>query len=597
MGPDAAQHHRAPGCGMSRSLRRPGRTPGTVNLGLAVAVLAVLLPLILNASASSPPTASEFSPNARQVIKQAPPGQAPEARAGGSTPSPTPGTSASPTASPTTTPRVDIPENEVKRCVGPAPLRQIEDPQSPPCIAYWKGDNGGATAKGVTRDSIYVAVPTPDGYTKQYEALERFFNTRFQLYGRKLVFQYCSPSAGADSQGSGDQARQTADAATAAAGCGNGIKPFASTFYQFNNGRYYNQQMACRYRTVTVASYTPYDSTYLNACAPYLFQYPMVAEEMFGQLGEWSCARLVGRKARWAAGSTAPGRPALSSADRRFGIFLAPYYADDPVARGAALRRLTDRLRACGAEVTPDRIIVNPVSETQPGQALDPTSANTAITKMKQADVSTVFCLCGIFAYGALARAAATNSYEPEWIGSTFGILDQYGGLVVSAAPASQLVRLFGLSFQPRWLHPALEPFNQAFQEGDPTLAPGTSSSEAVYFTQVYRPLLMLVSGIQMAGPRLTPEAFRDGLRRTRFPNPVTKLQAGDVGLTADGYSFTRDATEWWWSNTASGPYSDDAGGKGALCYVAGGARHRSGTWPRSEPGYFSGPCDSGRLS
>jgi hypothetical protein len=576
-------------------LRRPGRAPGTVNLTLAVAVLVVLLPLLLNAATSSPPAAAEFSPNARQVIKHAPPAQAPEVSAReGAAPVATP-TAGAATPSPTAR-TIAPPEGDVRRCVGPAPLRQIEDPQSPPCIAYWRGDNGGATAKGVTRDHVYVAVPTPNGYKQEYDALFRFFNARFQFYGRKLVPQYCTPAAGADSQGSGDSNRQGADAAGAATGCGTGIKPFASTFYQFNNGRYYNQQMACRYKTVTVASYTPYDSTYLNACAGYLFQYPMVSEEMFGQLGAWACARLVGRDARWAVGSTAPGRPALNEKSRTFGIFLAPYYADDPVARSTALRRLTDRLRACGAEVPSSRIIINPVTETQPGQALDPTSANTAIAKMKQADVSTIFCLCGIFAYGSLARAAATNSYQPEWIGSTFGILDQYGGLVVSAAPSDQLAHLFGLSFQPRWLHPALEPYNQAFQEGDPTLSPGTSSSQAVYFTQVYRPLLLLASGIQMAGPRLTPETFRDGLRKTRFPNPVTKLQAGTVGLAPDGYSFTRDATEWWWSNTAQGPYSDDAGAKGALCYVAGGARHR-GTWPRGDGGFFSGTCDSGRIS
>ena len=59
----------------TRPLKRPGRTPGTANLGVAVAVLAVLLPLLLNAATAAPPTAAEFSPNASQVIKKAPPNQ------------------------------------------------------------------------------------------------------------------------------------------------------------------------------------------------------------------------------------------------------------------------------------------------------------------------------------------------------------------------------------------------------------------------------------------------------------------------------------------------------------------------------------------
>src|SRR5207302_1644062 len=44
-----------------------------------------------------------------------------------------------------------------KRCVGKPP-RQAEDPMSPPCVAYFNGDNGGATYQGVTRDEITVAI-------------------------------------------------------------------------------------------------------------------------------------------------------------------------------------------------------------------------------------------------------------------------------------------------------------------------------------------------------------------------------------------------------------------------------------------------------
>src|SRR3954465_6531932 len=59
-----------------RALRRPGRTAGPVNLGVALGMLALLLPLLLHAATAAPPTAAEFSPNARQIIKKAPPGQA-----------------------------------------------------------------------------------------------------------------------------------------------------------------------------------------------------------------------------------------------------------------------------------------------------------------------------------------------------------------------------------------------------------------------------------------------------------------------------------------------------------------------------------------
>ncbi|MCU1295622.1 MAG: hypothetical protein JWP08_4472, partial [Bryobacterales bacterium] len=225
------------------TLRRPGRTPGAVNLAVALGLLVLLLPLLLHAATASPPTAAEFSPNAKQVIKKAPPGQAAAVSGTGASPTPTPspGASAQPSAAPSSpTPSAApqaVAENLLKQCVGPPPLRQIEDPQSPPCIAYWKGDNGGATSKGVTRENVYIAVPTPENAQAQYTALFNFFNKRFQFYGRKLVPEFCSSTGGGS--GSSDQANQNKDAADAAAGCNKMPKPFASTFYRQNNGAYY----------------------------------------------------------------------------------------------------------------------------------------------------------------------------------------------------------------------------------------------------------------------------------------------------------------------------------------------------------------------
>ena len=70
-----------------------------------------------------------------------------------------------------------------RRCIGDPP-RQIEDPQSPPCVPYWEGDNGGATTRGVTRNEIRLAAPNWDAF--KYPALEAFFNRRFEFYGRSL---------------------------------------------------------------------------------------------------------------------------------------------------------------------------------------------------------------------------------------------------------------------------------------------------------------------------------------------------------------------------------------------------------------------------
>src|SRR5256885_11938042 len=94
------------------------------------------------------------------------------------------------TPTPATSQAADVRVPRVRRCIGDPP-RQIEDPQSPPCVPYWSGDNGGATFKGVTRDEIRVAVMHVEGHngdpiTPEMQSIADFFNKRFEFYGRRI---------------------------------------------------------------------------------------------------------------------------------------------------------------------------------------------------------------------------------------------------------------------------------------------------------------------------------------------------------------------------------------------------------------------------
>ena len=73
-------------------------------------------------------------------------------------------------------------------------------------------------------------------------------------------------------------------------------------------------EMGCRYKTIVVGSYSPYDKKFLDRCPGYQFQYPMVVDEQLANLGEWSCNRLAGRTARWAEGTdgSTPGKQLTS---------------------------------------------------------------------------------------------------------------------------------------------------------------------------------------------------------------------------------------------------------------------------------------------
>ena len=87
-----------------------------------------------------------------------------------------------------------------------------EDPYSPPCARWSGGDNGGATARGVTRDEIIVAgrdagLPDLGSIIAQFsgvndyvsstaelvrtaEVLIEYFNEHYQFYGRRLSLDY-----------------------------------------------------------------------------------------------------------------------------------------------------------------------------------------------------------------------------------------------------------------------------------------------------------------------------------------------------------------------------------------------------------------------
>src|SRR5688572_17628614 len=159
------------------------RTPGYAYTILAVTLVVLLATVALTARQPPPPTIAEFAPQAVENITDAPDDQSSSSGraggaggAGGETPTPPP---------------VDAPVIEqarVRKCVGDPP-RQIEDPQSPPCVPYWAGNNGGVTAPGVTRDLIRVAMRQSDFETA--DAIARFFNQRFEFYGRKIwLYRY-----------------------------------------------------------------------------------------------------------------------------------------------------------------------------------------------------------------------------------------------------------------------------------------------------------------------------------------------------------------------------------------------------------------------
>lgn len=561
------------------------RAPGATYAVVVAAVMVFVATVAFTARPAPPPTVAEFAPQAVQQIKDAPSNQssafgvAPGGEGGTQATTATTAsiatTASTATTTSTTLPPIVVPR--VKRCVGDPP-RQIEDPQSPPCIPYWDGDNGGATWRGVTRDSIDIMIPTVEDngeHLRFYQDLERFFNARFQFYGRKLHFIY-----GRYDIGNGTADAQTQDAVNA----DEKYQVFASTFYRAGQGYYYHQELARRHVLSVTGAYFPLSAEFLSSYRPYLFSYLMPAEEVFANIGEWGCKRLAGKNAVHAGGS-------LSVKPRVFGIIQQTYYDADKTGFSALTRELN------GCQASPAATARNEVRQGTDNDAqaaaIDPATSTQVILKMQQAGVTSIFCVCQLFTLGALQKAATNQGYFPEWMVSTYGPNDISASYVLGADPPEQLTHTFGLTFQPRQTLIEDEPFYWAAKEVDPSIVLNGDTVTVQNHAEIYRPLLLLASGIQLAGPNLTPQTFAKGLQQATFPNPDHPNMPGKVGFQPDRFGMTLDGAEFWWSNTARSPY---AGDQGAVCYVDGGRRHTRGSWPAGGDPFFQPDtaCDSG---
>jgi len=177
------------------------RYPALAFFGVA-AMLAVTLPSALRVPNTGPPTLAEFAP----VPGTGSGGGGDLGRLGAGTSGGLGAGSGSPTGR--GAPDPGQPSASLKRCVG-SPPRQTEDPLSPPCVAFFEGDNFGATMQGVSSDEIVVVVelggsagtytlvdiddpdqrfdhPVDDAFLAVLASYGRFFNQRYQTYGRRI---------------------------------------------------------------------------------------------------------------------------------------------------------------------------------------------------------------------------------------------------------------------------------------------------------------------------------------------------------------------------------------------------------------------------
>ncbi|MDQ1444186.1 MAG: hypothetical protein QOI20_650 [Acidimicrobiaceae bacterium] len=540
----------------AKSERRPRSVPAVYGLA-SLAILIAVATLALVVSPPGPPALAEFAPRAEDRIDEALKAQSSsfgtgnggdcaagqECAAGGDGSGGGLGVTTT-TTGPKNEREIDV--ARVRRCVGDPP-RQTEDPQSPPCVNYFEGDNGGATTRGVTRDEILVAVPEYLD-NPNFEDFVDHFNKRYELYGRKLRIVKMPRQPG-DSNTTGAPVDAAAEA-----------HAFAYlTFYLNDLDASEVQAAAARRHIVSVNPYANQTtSDRYRELAPYAWSFAPAADEMERDLGDLACTSLNGKTADFARGD-------LRVKERRFGVLRST--SSHPLD----LSGLNAALRRCG-------IAPPPVYDIHFKDDRD--AVLRTYLSMKDAGITTLLLVANADDVTQWA-SKLPGDFQPEWVVSGLAVPEQEGqwNLVM---PSAQHAGLFGAFTPNKLLAPADVPALWAYREDHPDdTAPDPSADRrnlAMSFgwTQEYRALLLLASGIQLAGPKLTPETFAQGLQRARFPNPgagTGPYYQARVGFGPGDYTMSSGSAVVWWADSAPAYGSQGVTRQGGWCYVQKGAR------------------------
>jgi hypothetical protein len=450
---------------------------------------------------------------------------------------------------------------------GPCSDRRVQvvgDPYSPPCMAWPTGkDNGGATYRGVSKDKIDIGFRIPVEDIKDFQStisqlagdkanqipqsteadfertiqdLVTYFNRNFQFYGRKLNLVQWKGKGSVFNEivGAGQEAAN-ADAIRAA----KEIKEFAdiSAFTQPYADALSRQQVMS-----IGALYL--SKQWFDARQPYAWSPFPDCTSLSQTIAEYMNKRVYGYPADHAGGDL-KGKP------RKVGL-ITP---DNPEYQQCA--NVGQKLiEAAGNTVTRYNYTLDLSSLSD--------QANNIAAKMKKDNITSVVLACDPLTPLLLTSRMSQQNYYPEWIVAGVGLMDT--SILGQLYDTSQWQHAFGLSLlgaeQPQQASYAYA----AAKSVDPDHEPIFGVDIFYYF------IYQLATGIQMAGPNLTPQAFANGMRA--YPGGTGP--AGTWAYPKGTYSPYRDAREIWWDPNATSTYN---GSKGA--YRSDEKRYKPGTWPK----------------
>ena len=446
----------------------------------------------------------------------------------------------------------------------------------PECFAPFGGDNGAATATGVTADSIKVVLYQPqsndpvlkfiyaqignsdstDDVFATFEGFAQIFNRYYELYGRRVELVRYSATGSIS-----DPAAATADAETIA----RDLQPFAVVGGpQLTNA--FADTLA-RNQVLCIACSPGQPAQWYVDRAPYVWDVQRNADQGLQMVAEYIGKRLAKRPAKYA------GDAALHDTERVFGYIH--------VVSSDSSQELEDRFTAILADEY-DTEFARIQTYALPTELAG--SGKDIITAMKEAGVTTIVFSGDPLAPQTLTRIATEQEYFPEWVLGVATLVD---------------TAVFSRTYDQRqWAH-AFGPSPLFARSRPGTAGPGflyrwyfdTDAPAIGTVPLIAGPLQVLFGALQGMGPEVTHEHFQ----RALFAGPIiestpisAQVSFGDRGVFPDpDFAGLDDQTEIWWDPDAGGSAELGAEGTGMWRFVNGGERVLLGDWPETEPVLF----------
>jgi hypothetical protein len=443
---------------------------------------------------------------------------------------------------------------------------------APPCLAMTSKDGlGKPTSTGVTGKTIKVVyyIPAAGGVTSQLQAfmdpqekqtatlkaLVDMYNHVYQTWGRKVeIVPFHASGIDSDVEAARSDALKVA----------NDIKPFASIGGPQLTPAYSDE--LAKQKVLCIGCGLAVPDSYFQKNAPYMWGMLASPEQYLVNIGDYITYRLQGGKASF-------GGPDVKDKTRVFGIV---HFEQDPPVFQQVSKVVLQQGEKRGFHAA-----VNETYVLDPPKL--PERAATIIAKMKAAGVTTIVFLGDPLMPISLTQQATKQNYFPEWVVTGTVLTDTT--TLGRAYDQKQWAHAFGLSnLAVRLPLEQQDPYRlYQWYFGKAPEAPKT-------IALIYQALFPLFTGIDMAGPDLTPQTFQAGL----FNYPATgggattpRISWG-TGLFANpDYQGIDDSTEIWWDANAKGPNEQGGDGTGMWRYADGGKRYLPYQMPKTPPHAF----------